>query len=294
MRCVGTWNPSEATAERRRTGAQAHLAALEAGYTLFDTADIYCRGVCEEVLGEALRRSASMRRQIVIATKCGIRFAGDPAPDSPHRFDFSSDYIVQSCEASLRRMGIETIDLYQLHRPDVLMNPSEVAGAFEQLQRAGKVRFFGVSNFQPSTLAALQSHLSIPLIVNQVEIHLGRLACFEDGTLDQCVERNIAALAWRPLGGGWLGEGTDLPLGDAQYAQKRWVQSVLDAIAADLGASRTQVALAWLMKHPAPIVPIVGSARPEHIHRAAAADALDLTREQWYRLYVAARNKPLP
>src|SRR5690606_5227799 len=104
-----------------------------------------------------------------------------------------------------KRLRTETIDLYQLHRPDLLMNPAEVAGAFEQLHREGKVRWFGVSNFSPSFVAALQAHLPMPLIVNQVEIHLGRLDCFHDGTLDQCLERNITPLAWSPIGGGFLG-----------------------------------------------------------------------------------------
>ncbi|HSV15578.1 MAG TPA: aldo/keto reductase, partial [Tepidisphaeraceae bacterium] len=137
MRSAGTWEPKAVTAEMRSAGVRAHVAALEAGYTLFDTADIYCRGVCEEILGQALREVSGMRERIVIATKCGIRFAGDPTPDAPHRYDFSAKHIVWSCEQSLRRIGIETIDLYHLHRPDVLMDPTEIAEAFDQLKRAG-------------------------------------------------------------------------------------------------------------------------------------------------------------
>ncbi|MFT3788774.1 MAG: aldo/keto reductase [Tepidisphaeraceae bacterium] len=294
MRCVGTWNPPEATAERRAAGVKSHLAAFDAGYTLFDTADIYCRGVCEEVLGQTLRESPSLRKQIVIATKCGIRFGGDPNPTSPHRFDFSKQHILWSCEQSLKKMGIETIDLYQLHRPDALMNPPEIAEAFDELHRAGKVRYFGVSNFLPSTVNALQKHLRQTLIVNQVEIHPGRIACFEDGTLDQCIEKNITPLSWSPLAGGWLGAGRSLNLNDGQYAHRKNIQNILDEIANELGTSRTVVALAWLLKHPAGINPIVGSNNPANIAEAAKADALELSREQWYRLYVAARGKALP
>src|SRR3712207_1465774 len=121
MRLAGTFKPAEATPERQAAGRRAAIAAYEAGYTLFDHADIYCRGVCESVFGEALKEVPGMRERVVIATKCGIRFAGDPGPDSPFRYDFSPDYIVTSCEGSLQRLGVDVIDLYQLHRPDSLM-----------------------------------------------------------------------------------------------------------------------------------------------------------------------------
>ena len=219
MRCVGTWNPAEATAERRAIGVRSHLAAFDAGYTLFDTADIYCRGVCEEVLGQTLRENPRLRGKIIIATKCGIRFGGEPSADSPHRFDFSKEHITRSCEQSLKRLGVEAIDLYMLHRPDALMNPPEVAEVFDALHKAGKVRYFGVSNFLPHQLSNLQKHTRQPLVVNQVEIHLGRLACLEDGTLDQCMERSITPLSWSPLGGGWLGAGRQPAMNDPLYAE---------------------------------------------------------------------------
>jgi predicted oxidoreductase len=294
MRSVATWNPKDVTEEHVRAGVRAHIAAYEAGYTLFDTADIYCRGECEKVLGRALREVRGMRERILVATKCGIRFPGDPDADSPHRFDFSAEHIVWSCDNSLKKLGIETIDLYQLHRPDALMNPPEVAAAFDRLKRAGKVREFGVSNFLPSTVAALQAHLPFALVVNQVEIHLGRIDCFYDGTLDQCLERNITPLSWSPLGGGWLGAGGALDPKHPDHALRQKVLDVLDEVAAVHGVSRTVIALSWLLKHPSRIIPIVGSNNPDHIRDAAKADGIELTREQWYRLFVAARGKPLP
>ncbi len=294
MRSAGTWTVGEATPQRRAAGVAAHVAALEAGYTLFDTADIYCHRVCEEILGAFLRQVSGARKQIVIATKCGIRFENDPSPGAPHRFDFSKEHILSSAERSLKTMGIETIDLFQLHRPDVLMNPPEVAEAFDELQRTGKVRYFGVSNFLPSQFSALQKHLRQPLIVNQVEIHLGRLDCFEDGTLDQCLERSITPLAWSPLGGGWLGTGRAPRLSDSRHAHKQWVLHELDAVAAEYGISRSVIAVAWLLKHPSGIIPIIGSNNPENIRECAKADAISLTREQWYRLLLAARAKPMP
>lgn len=294
MRCVGTWTPSEAIADRRATGVKAHISAYETGYTLFDTADIYCRGVCEQVLGQTLREVPGMRKDILIATKCGIRFPADPKPDSPHRYDFSTEHILWSCDSSLKNIGIETIDLYMLHRPDLLMNPPEIAEAFTKLKSQGKVREFGVSNFSPSFVSALQAHCPFPLIVNQVEIHLGRLDPFIDGTLDQCIEKNITPLSWSPLAGGWLGSGRELKPDDPHKENKQKLLDALDKTAIDHGVSRTVIALAWLLKHPSKIIPIVGSSNPKNIQEAAKADDIDLTREQWYRILLAARGKPLP
>jgi predicted oxidoreductase len=294
MRCVGTWDPAQATPERRAQGVKSHVAAYEAGYTLFDTADIYCRGVCEEVLGQTLSEVRGMRDRIIVATKCGIRFGGDPTPDAPHRYDFSAEHITWSCEQSLKRLGIDTIDLYHLHRPDLLMNPPEIAAAFDKLRSAGKVRHFAVSNFLPSFVAALQAHLSFPIAANQVEIHLGRLDPFYDGTLDQCVERTITPLAWSPLAGGWLGSGKWLEMKNPNYAKLTLLLQVLDKIAGERGVSRTIVSLAWLLKHPSRIIPIIGSNNPDNIREAAKADDVELTREEWYRILVAARGQALP
>ena len=173
-RIAGTWDKSAVTPEAEAHGVQAAIAAYEAGYTLFDHADIYCDGVAERVFGHVLKQVAGMRDRVVIGTKCGIRKECDPNPDSPFRYEFTAAHIISSCEQSLTRLGVDVIDVYQLHRPDYLMNPSEVAGAFEKLKKAGKVREFGVSNFRPSQVTALQRACPMPLIVNQVEISLDR------------------------------------------------------------------------------------------------------------------------
>ncbi len=289
MRIAGTWNPNDVTQERWSRGEEAIIAAYEAGYTLFDHADIYCRGRCEEIHGTVLKKLPSMRSEITIATKCGIRFPGEPNENSPHRYDFSAEHILASCDKSLSRLGVETIDIYQLHRPDLLMNPAEIAEAFEKLYKAGKVRYFGVSNFLPSFVNCLQSGLPFPIAVNQVEIHLGRLDCFQDGTLDQCIEKNITPLSWSPLGGGWLGSG-----GTSDDPIRQALIELLDTKALEYGVSRTAISLAWLLKHPSKIIPIVGSANPENIRSAVKADQVDLSREDWYRILVAARGKGLP
>ena len=294
MRVAGTWNPAEVTSEKRDHGKKAILAAYDAGYRLFDHADIYGRGMSETIFGEVIRQNPSLRKDILIATKCGIRFAGDPQARSPHRYDFSAEHILRSCEQSLGRLQVDTIDIYQLHRPDLLMNPMEIAGAFDTLRRQGKVRYFGVSNFSPTFVCALQSALSAPLVVQQVEIHLGRLDCFYDGTLDQCLAKNLTPLAWSPLAGGWLGTGGQVP---AKHPRREIMQNllaVLDRIAGEWGVSRTVLALAWLRAHPAGIIPIVGSCNPEHIRDAARVDTVQMTREQWYELLVAARGQKLP
>jgi len=276
------------------TARGAVEAALEAGYTLFDHADIYCLGQAEEVFGRVLHELKGVRDKMVIASKSGIRRQGDPLPDAPYRYDFSADYIVRQCEGSLRRLQIDRIDIYQLHRPDWLMDPHEVASAFDRLHRAGKVRFFGVSNFTPSQLSLLQSAWSQPLVVNQIEISLCQLTPFTDGTLDQCLEKKIIPLAWSPLGGGLLADGaTDVLQHQRSYRVADLI-ATLDEIATAHGTTRDIIALAWLLRHPSGIIPIVGTTRPKRILAAAKATEINLTREEWYRLLTAARNEPLP
>ena len=293
-RLAGTWEPAEVTADREVHGRRAVVAAYEAGYTLFDHADIYCGGEAERIFGLALKAVPGMRERILIASKCGLRKQGDPNPDSPYRYDFSAGHIIGSCEQSLKRLGIETIDLFQLHRPDFLGDPSEVAGAFARLKQAGKVREFGVSNFRPPQITALQKACPMPLIVNQVEISLARLDCFLDGTLDQCLAEKITPLAWSPLAGGRLGTVDPIDLRDPNHARRLHVREALDLIARTHEVSRPAVAVAWLLKHPAGIIPIIGSVNPDNIRDLAKAVDLALSREEWYHLLEAAMGQRLP
>lgn len=290
----GCWRiaPDESTA--RTAGRAAILAAVEFGYTLFDHADIYCQGRSEEAFGRVLAEVAGLREQVVIATKCGVRPANTPQPGTPGRYDLSAEHIERSCEGSLRRLGVETIDIYQLHRPDPLIDPDEVAGAFDRLHRGGKVRRFGVSNFAPSLVSALQKSLAQPLVVQQVEISLANLSTFDDGTLDQCLAERMIPLAWSPLGGGLLADGAHELLPGQRGYRVGPVVETLDQLAPAYHTTRTGLALAWLLKHPARIVPIIGSTEPARIKACAAAVEVEITREDWYRLYVAARGAPLP
>ena len=293
-RIAGTWDPAAVTPDAIDRGREAILAAYDAGYTLFDHADIYCDGVSETIFGQVLKKLPGMRPHIVIATKCAIRKAGDPKPSAPFRYDFSAEHILRSCEGSLERLGVECIDIYQLHRPDYLMNSEEVAAAFSKLLDQGKVHHFGVSNFRPSQLAALQKACPMPLIVNQVEISLANRTCLDDGTLDQCVSEKITPMAWSPLAGGLLADGPKALLPFQEGYRTKAIVAALDEVARERGSSRTAIALAWLLKHPAGIIPIVGSTQPQNIKEAARADTIELTREEWYRLLEAARGERLP
>ena len=285
---------AEPNREREAGARKSIVAAYEAGFTLFDHADVYADGAAERVFGEVLKQVRDMRERVVITTKCGIRRKTVPNPDSPYRYDFSAEHIIKSCEQSLKRLGVETIDIYQLHRPDYLMEPAEVAGAFRRLKEQGKVRQFGVSNFKPHQLALLQDVCPFPLIVHQVELSLARLDAFEDGTLDQCLGETITPLAWSPLAGGRLADTLPIDINSPDHARRIGLRETLDDIARDYGCSRTVVALAWLLKHPAKIIPIIGTAKPERIQEASQTDKLQLSRDEWYRLMEAARGDRLP
>jgi predicted oxidoreductase len=293
-RVTGAWNPKEVTGEGRAAGCRAIITAYEAGYTLFDNAAIYCGGEAERLLGEALKQVPAMRREVLIATKCGIRVAGEPDAAAPSRYDFSAEHILESCDRSLSRLGLDTIDLFMLHRPDYLADPAEIAGAFSQLQKSGKVRFFGVSNFRPTLLSAIQSACPMPLVVNQVEISLAKLDAFTDGTLDQCLLSKVTPMAWSPLAAGLIGDGASRLLASQKNYQPDKFLAEITSLAAHHGVSRTTIALAWLLKHPSGIMPIIGTTQPDRIREAAKADAVVLTREEWYRLLIAARGEPLP
>ena len=286
----GCWRLSRADA----SGARAVRAAIKAGFTLFDHADIYGGGVCEEIFGGVMKESPELRERVAVASKCGIRLPHLGAAGEPYRYDSRREYIVESCEASLRRLHVGRIDLYQIHRPDFLADPSEIAAAFEQLARDGKVREFGVSNYRPAQLAALQRVCPMPLRVNQIEFSLLQRAPLHDGTLDQCLAETMTPLAWSPLGGGQLADGAgDLLRSQREYEPQR-VIPLLDEIAARHGATRSGIALAWLCRHPSGVVPIVGTTNLERIAEAVRAESIELSREEWYALLTAAEPGPLP
>ncbi len=279
------------------TARNAIFAAREAGITFFDLADIYCAGRAESAFGQVLHEHRDLRKKIVIGTKCGIRLP-DEATGAPYRYDSTAEYITHSCEQSLKRLGIDRIDVYQIHRPDWLMEVDEVVKALQKLEKQGKIRDVGVSNFLPSQLEllgkALQKTAEMPIIVNQIECSLLQLAPFENGTLDQCMSLNIRPLAWSPLGGGHLANGPVNVLPSQAGYQPQLVIEALDEIAAARHSTRSAIALAWLLRHPSKIIPIIGTTNPERIKEAATAVGMELTREEWYRLLAAAKGGSLP
>lgn len=278
MRIVG-----DGSAEARKKGLLALAAAVDNGYTLYDNADIYGDGACESLFGEFLRQSPGIRNDLVVATKCGIRF-------EPKRYDFRRSYIVGSVEGSLKRLGIEQIDLLMLHRPDYLMDPDEVAAAFEDLRSSGKVANFGVSNFSPSRLSLLRSRVTVPLLVNQVEINIHNVSALDDGTLDQCQDLNITPQAWCPVAGvAYPAWGNTFSAMDAAR-----IRAEFDRQSKSYEAEDWIIVLAWLLKHPAGISPIIGSTSPGRIAAATAALEIEYRREDWYRLLEARRGRPAP
>jgi len=300
MALGGSWDDAPFGVAELRRATELVTAALESGINFFDHADIYARGKSEAVFGEVLRAEPRLRDHMIIQTKCGIRFADEAGPG---RYDFSRAYIEASVEASLERLAIEQIDILLLHRPDALMEPEEVAAAFSNLRAAGKVRYFGVSNFSAGQIALLQRHLDKPLVANQLEISLRHHHLISEGiginqtgypygattgTLDYCRLQGIALQAWTPLARGQI----LAPQEDAPEFQP--LAEAIERMAGNHGAPVEAIALAWLLRHPAGIQPIVGTSNPERLKRACAADAVALTREEWYGLLEAARGKPVP
>lgn len=293
-RIAGSGNPDEASPDTAAKGRRAVIAAYEAGYTVFDNADIYGRGEAERLFGATMKEVSGMREKVIVITKGGIRPGGVPSADSPGRYDFSESHLTEACEQSLKRLGIETIDIYLLHRPDYLANPEEIAETFQKLRNSGKVKHFGLSNFRPSLVTAVQATCPMPLIVHQVEISLARLDAFTDGTLDQCLIERVTPQAWSPLAAGLLGQGAHSLLPGQRGYNPAEAVALADEIGKSHGVSRSAIALAWLLMHPAKIQPVIGSIVPERIRDAVTATEVKLTREQWYRLLVAARGEPMP
>ena len=277
----GHWRLAEGTAAE---AGDKTRAALDAGMTMIDTASIYGFpdfGAAEQLLGDVLKDEPSMRDRMVLATKAGIY------PPTP--YDCTPETLVKTCEDSLRRMNTDVIDLFYIHRPDMLTPHADVAEGLMRLVESGKVREIAVSNYTPSMFAALQSRLDRPLIANQVEFSPLRQDSVWDGTLDQCQQYDSTMIAWSPLGGGELmtqDTREDTKAGD--------VAAALDAVAARNGVDRGAAALAFTMITNPDIVPIIGTQRVDQIVEANAALDVEMTRDEYYQIVVAWRGVGLP
>ena len=274
-------------AENGRTAADAARlvhAALDSGITFLDTADIYGFdgsggfGDAEALLGAVLAAEPALRDRMVLATKGGI------LPPLP--YDQSADYLRKAIDDSLRRLKVDSVDLWQIHRPDILAHPQEVARVLDDAVASGKVKTLGVSNFTIGQIAALQHFLGHKLVATQPEISPLRIDCFANGELDQAMMLGLTPLAWSPLGGGRLAA--------PEAPRDKAVAAALDAVVAAQGVSRSVAAYSWLMAHPAGIIPIIGSQNAERIAEGAEALKVRWTRTDWYAVLVAARGERLP
>jgi predicted oxidoreductase len=289
MRIAGSWEPKDYDDKQKALAYAALDAAVEAGYTHFDHADIYAHTLCETIFGGYLNDNPGLREKIMITTKCGIRF-GDPKT-----FDWSYEHIINSARKSLERLQCSTIDVLLLHRPDYLVEADEVAKAFETLKAQGTVKHFGLSNCNIQRVELMRQAVGDSLVCNQLELHPLRVSPWkgpwEDGTLDHLKRRNITPTAWSPLAGGRLAKRS---VCDEPDSVREHVQDTLVKIGKKYDADMATTTMAWLLRHPSGILPIVGSRTPERIKAMAKADAIDMSRVDWYEIYTAAYGKNLP
>lgn len=257
---------------------------LDLGVTTLDHADIYGGYQCEEAFGKALRLEPSLRERMEIVSKCGIALTAKPEHALNH-YNTGKAHIIASAEASLHKLGTDHLDLLLIHRPDPLMDADEVADAFITLRQAGKIKHAGVSNFTPRQFELLQSRLPFPLVTNQLEISPLNQSTTLDGTLDQCQQLRIKPMAWSCLGGGRLFNGQE-------YAPLR---AELEQIRHEVGAQHIeQLVYAWVMMLPSQPLPLIGSGKRERIAAAVAAESIQLTRQQWFRIRKAALGYDVP
>lgn len=305
------WSRAPASPETLAQASRLIHTAYDNGITFFDLADVYGYGQAELVFGSVLKQSPGLREKIVVQSKCGIRWENEPQPGTPRRIDYSRDYIVSAVEGSLKRLGTDRLDILLLHHPDPLMRAEEVAEAFDALQGSGKVRHFGVSNHSASQIELLKRSVRQPIVTNEVWISLMNPGLLMEGmestesflelpaddranpahsrTLDYCRVNDILVQAYSPLRGVPLG-----PLAADASPQRKQLAQALRDIAERRDTTPAAVALAWLMFHPAGIVPITEPRKVEYLVENCTADRVQLTREDWYSLLIAARRVPQP
>lgn len=276
------------------TGEAATLlnTALDAGINFFDHADIYGGGKSEEQFAAALGMNPTVRERLIIQSKCGIRQGF---------FDFSKEHILAAVDGSLQRLQTDYLDVLLLHRPDALMEPEEVAAAFTSLEASGKVRYFGVSNQNPMQIELLQKFVKQPILFNQLQLSITNTGMIDAGLnvnmqidagvdrdgsiLDYCRLHAITIQPWSPFQYGFF-EGVFLD--NPKFPE---LNKAIDTLAAEKGVTNTTIAVAWLLRHPARMQPIIGTTNPARVKESCQAAAITLTRQEWYAIYRAAGNK---
>ncbi len=298
----GSWDDQPLSSANLSYAQAAVEAALAIGITLFDHADIYTLGKAEQAFGALFKQQPALRQQMLLQSKCGILFKDSLGPQ---RYDLSQEHILASVDASLQRLNTDYLDVLLLHRPDPLLHPAEIAEAWLKLKQAGKVRHLGVSNMHAGQLRWLRSYLP-ELVANQLEMSLLKLdwldtgTCFNDeqgrgdlvwaDTLEYCQRHDIQVQAWGSLAKGWL---TGAAPKEAP-TRVHETQLLVTQLAQRHGVAPESLLLAWLLKHPAQIQPVIGTSNPERIRACADATRIVLSREEWYQLYVSARGHRLP
>ncbi len=303
MQIGGSWTDEPLSREAIDRGLACIRAALDAGVNTFDHADIYCRGKSEQLFGLAWSELGLRRDDVVLQSKCGIRRPDEP-PGAPHRYDLSRDHILRSVDQILKRLQTDRLDILLLHRPDPLIEPEEIARAFDELRSQKLVRHFGVSNHNAGQMALLQRSLGMPLIANQLEINLlhsdvidegvtvdslQRNSYRGDGTLDHCRQHHVSIQAYSPVAKGRITS----PPHDADD-RTRAVSHIVHEIARARNTTPDAIQVAWLLRHPARIQPVLGTTKPQRIADAVNGMGIELTREEWYRLFTAGRGRALP
>ncbi|TMS82002.1 aldo/keto reductase [Pseudoalteromonas sp. S554] len=299
----GGWNKDPITSTHLKQTHECIDNAIEGGINFFDHADIYTFGKAEQVFGQALSERPELREHIYIQSKCGIKFADE---QGPKRYDFSADWIEQSVENSLKRLNTQYLDVLMLHRPDPLMEVDEVARVFSCLKESGKVKHFAVSNMQQHQMNFLQYALDMPIVANQIEASLqkhqfideglyagnsdGKDINFTPGNIEYCRSFDIQIQSWGSLCQG-LYTGGDL----SNASQADINTSILvNKLAAIYGTSAEAIVLAWLLRHPASIQPIIGTTNAKRIKASCEAINVHLSREHWYALYESAKGCEVP
>ncbi len=261
-------------------------ACLNQGITSFDHADIYGDYECERLFGEALKEQPSLRDSMELVSKCDIALISDKYPSRRVKYyDTSEKYIHTSVENSLRHLHTDHLDLLLIHRPDPFMDATETGAALDKLIDSGKVKQVGVSNFQVWDWKLLQQNMSNRLVVNQIEMSLLERSAFNDGTLSAMQSDQMSAMAWSPLGGGSLFGGTD--------GAKR-LQPIFARVQAEQSCTSDLIALAWLLAHPAKILPVIGTNNLDRIKSVSKALDIKLDRETWFELWTAAAGQEVP
>lgn len=255
---------------------------VENGITTFDHADIYGGYDNEEAFGNAFYQSSIPRERLQLITKCGIQYVCKARENKVKYYDYSKEYIIWSAERSLSKLKTDYLDLFLLHRPSPLMQPDEIAEAVLYLQKEGKIREFGVSNFSPAQIALLES--ALPVTANQVEFSLTAEKLMYDGTFDDCIIHNRTAMAWSPLGSYFRNDNK----------RRKRIKKVLKRLKKKYEADSSQILLAWILNHPSKVHPVVGTTNKERLKASVGATEIDLELEDWFLLLVASQGHKVP